>query len=331
MELMSKPQKKCENMDFKGKTKSGDVYTESWATVSTIRVPECLRLQGGTRDSREPHADRITTCQIPVPFEGMDQKNLTTVTYFIIKGISDVPELQVPIFLLILLIYLLTLGGNMTILLVVYLDTQLHTPMYFFLGNLSFLDMTSSTVTLHSTIVVFITGDNTVSFLGCMTQLLLFLYMTTNELLLLTAMSYDRYVAICVPLSYTIIMRNKVCALLAISCWLTALAIAIPYVGLLSSYSCYASNMINHFYCDLIPVMKLSCSDTSSLEILIFTEGLVLSCLTTLLLAISYVFIIVTILKIPSNTGRRKAFYTCSSHLTVVVLLYLTLILQYLR
>ncbi|KAM4641891.1 olfactory receptor 8G1-like [Discoglossus pictus] len=176
----------------------------------------------------------------------MDQKNLTLLNYFVMKGISDIPELQTPIFLLVLLIYLIILGGNLTILLLICLDPPLHTPMYFFLGNLSLLDMSSATVTLHSTLVAFVTGDNTVSF--------------------------------------------------------------------------------------LVPLMKLSCSEISVLEMLILTEGMFINLLTpSSLTFISYVFIIGTILKIRSSTGRSKAFYTCSSHLTVVLLLYMTLFCQYIR
>ncbi|KAM4641884.1 olfactory receptor 8U3-like [Discoglossus pictus] len=262
----------------------------------------------------------------------MDQKNLTLLSYFIIKGISDIPELQTPIFLLILLIYLVTLSGNMTILLIICLDPQLHSPMYFFLGNLSLLDMSSTTVTLQSTLVAFVTGDNTVSVLGCMSQLFIFSCLADNELFLLTAMSYDRYVAICNPLHYPMIMRYRVCVLLVVVCCLVSLVIFTPYIVILSQYSCYVSNIINHFFCDLIPVMKLSCSDTSVLEMLLITEGMLIVLLTpSSLTFISYFFIIGTILKIRSSSGRSKAFYTCSSHLTVVLLLYMTIICQYMR
>ncbi|KAM4641833.1 olfactory receptor 13C9-like [Discoglossus pictus] len=262
----------------------------------------------------------------------MDEKNLTLLSYFVIKGISSILGLQTPIFLLVLLIYLIILGGNMTILLLICLDPHLHTPMYFFLGNLSLLDMSSTTVTLQSTLVTFITGDNTVSFLGCMSQLFIFLCLTENELLLLTAMSYDRYVAICNPLHYPMIMKYRVCVLLVVVCFLVSLVHFIPYIVILAEYSCYVSNIINHFFCDLVPLMKLSCSDTSVLEMLILTEGMLISFLTpSSLTFISYVFIIGTILKIRSSTGRSKAFYTCSSHLTVVLLLYMTLLCQYVR
>ncbi|KAM4641948.1 olfactory receptor 8D1-like [Discoglossus pictus] len=262
----------------------------------------------------------------------MDQKNLTLLNYFVMKGISDIPELQTPIFLLVLLIYLIILGGNLTILLLICLDPPLHTPMYFFLGNLSLLDMSSATVTLHSTLVAFVTGDNTVSFLGCMSQMFIFSCLVVSELFLLTAMSFDRYVAICNPLHYPMIMRYRVCVLLVVVCCLVSVVHFIPYSVLLAEYSCYVSNIINHFFCDLVPLMKLSCSDTSVLEMLILTEGMLINLLTpSSLTFISYVFIIGTILKIRSSTGRSKAFYTCSSHLTVVLLLYMTLFCQYIR
>ncbi|XP_053545502.1 olfactory receptor 6C74-like [Bombina bombina] len=262
----------------------------------------------------------------------MFSTNQTRVTYFIIKGISDVPQLQLPIFLLVLLIYLTTLGANTAIFLLVCLDPQLHTPMYFFLGNLSIMDMFCSTITLHKALVIFVTGNKTVSFNSCIAQLYMFSCLACDELLILTAMSYDRYVAICNPLHYPMVMNPKVCALLAFICWVLGFIEVIPYVVLLLELSCYRSNIINHFFCDLVPIVKLTCSDTSVLDIVILIEGLLLLSLIPFLLTfISYIFIIVTILKIRSSTGRRKAFYTCSSHLTVVLLLYVTLVCQYLR
>ncbi|KAM8952730.1 olfactory receptor 6C1-like [Pelodytes ibericus] len=259
----------------------------------------------------------------------MGAANQSEVTFFIIKGISDDPELQVPIFLLVLLIYLITLGGNMTILLLVCLDPHLHTPMYFFLANLSVLDMSNSTITLHNILIMNLTGDNTVSFVTCMTQVYFFSSLATDALIVLTAMAYDRYVAICYPLNYALVINHRICVLLAFACWALGFIELTPYIVLLSGYSCYKSNVVDHFYCDIIPVLKISCSDTSVLQILMVIEGLLCLTLPPLFLTfISYVFIINAILR--SNTGRRKAFYTCSSHLTVVTLLYLTLFCQYL-
>ncbi|KAM4642008.1 olfactory receptor 6C1-like [Discoglossus pictus] len=252
------------------------------------------------------------------------------VPYFIITGISDAPGLKILIFLLVLLIYLLTLGGNMTIL--VCLDRHLHNPMYFFLGNLSVLDMFTTTVTLHKVLTSFISGDKTVSLPDCFGQVYFFSSLTGCELSLLTAMSYDRYVAICKPLHYSMVMNRRLFILLATFCWNFGFIRTIPYLVLLSSYTCYISNIINHFYCDMVPFMKLICNNTSVLKTLVFTEGLFISILTPFFLTfISYIFIISTILKIRSSIGRHKAFYTCSSHLTVVILLYMTFICQYMK
>ncbi|XP_053545576.1 olfactory receptor 6C1-like [Bombina bombina] len=258
--------------------------------------------------------------------------NQTTVTYFIIKGISDVPQLQTPIFLVVLLIYLMTLGGNMTILQLVCQDPHLHTPMYFFLGNLSVLDMSYTTVILHKVLITFISGDNTVSYRSCLAQFYVGASLAINELLLLTAMSYDRYVAICNPLNYHIIMNRAVCVLLSLSCWTVSFLEGLPCLVLLGQFSCYNSNIINHFFCDIVPLLKLTCSDTTAFQTLVFSQGLFITILTPFLLTfISYVFIIGTILKIHSSSGRRKTFYTCSSHLTVVILLYTFLVCQYIR
>ncbi|KAM5145663.1 olfactory receptor 8D1-like [Mantella aurantiaca] len=262
----------------------------------------------------------------------MEPKNETMVTYFIISGISNIPRLQVPIFLLVLLIYLITLGGNLTILLLVCLDAQLHIPMYFFLANLSILDISSSTTTLHKVLVAFLSQDNTVTFLGCIVQFYMFSSLACNELLILTAMSYDRYVAICNPLRYSILMNSRVCTILATVCWVMSFIEVVPYLVLLLQFSCYKSNVINHFFCDLVPLLSLSCSDTSVLEMLSFIEGLLLLSLTPFVLTFTpYVFIITAIVRIRTSSGRYKAFYTCSSHLIAVVLLYGTLVCQYLR
>ncbi|XP_075692787.1 olfactory receptor 8D1-like [Rhinoderma darwinii] len=262
----------------------------------------------------------------------MEPTNNSMEAYFIIKGISDIQELQFPIFLLVLLIYLIILGGNMTIFLLVTLDNHLHTPMYFFLGNLSMMDMSCSTVALHKALIAFISGDRRVSFFSCFAQMFLSLSFTCDELLILTAMSYDRYVAICNPLRYYVVMNNKFCSLLAFVCWVVGFINIMPCLFEISSFTCYTSLEVNHYFCDLIPVMKLSCNDTTILELYIIIEGVLLATFTPFVLtSISYAFIISTILRIRSSIGRRKAFYTCSSHLTVVTLLYVTLSYQYFR
>ncbi|XP_068103853.1 olfactory receptor 6C1-like [Hyperolius riggenbachi] len=257
-------------------------------------------------------------------------RNKTILTYFLFKGISDVSESQLLISLLVLLTYLITLAGNMAILLLVLLDSHLHTPMYFFLCNLSILNISNPTVTLHKLLVIFITGNNVVPFTNCIVQMYFYLCFTTNELIVLTAMSYDRYVAICNPLHYSSVMNCRVCFGLATFCWSFSLLQSIPLIIILTQLSCYTSNIINHFLCDVVVLMSISCSDTSILELVMFTQAAFLAIPPFFLTFISYVFIIATILGIKSSTGRSKAFYTCSSHLTVVILLYASLVCQYL-
>ncbi|XP_068103854.1 olfactory receptor 6C1-like [Hyperolius riggenbachi] len=257
-------------------------------------------------------------------------KNKTMVTYFLLKGISDVPELQFLTSILVFLIYLIILGGNTTILLLVCLDFHLHTPMYFFLCNLSILNISSPTVTLHKVLVIFITGNHVVPFTSCIAQVYFYAWFSINELILLTAMSYDRYVAICSPLHYSSVMNCRVCFGLATFCWSFSLLQALLLIIILLQLSCYTSNIIDHFLCDLLVLKSISCSDTSILELVIFTQGTLLAIPPFLLTFISYVFIIATILGIKSSSGRSKAFYTCSSHLTVVALLYTSLVCQYL-
>ncbi|XP_040261608.1 olfactory receptor 5V1-like [Bufo bufo] len=262
----------------------------------------------------------------------MDDRNVSTITYFIITGISGQPSFQLLLFLLILLIFLITLGGNVTIFLLVCLDNHLHTPMYFFLANLSILDISCSTITILNILTSFLSGDNTVSVLKCLVQIFAYLSLTCDELLLLAAMSYDRYVAICKPLHYHLVMNLKLCVLLASLCWACGFLESIPTFMGIFKLTCYESDKVDHFYCDIVPVLKLSCSDTSFLQLYILTVGVMVCGFTPFALTfISYIFIITTILSIRSSSGRRKTFYTCSSHLTVVICLYSSLVFQYLR
>ncbi|XP_073457012.1 olfactory receptor 6C74-like [Aquarana catesbeiana] len=256
--------------------------------------------------------------------------NVTTIKYFIIRGISDDPKLQFPIFLLVLLMYLITLSGNLTIL-VACRHPLLHTPMYFFLFNLTVIDISCCTISLHKLLINFITGDKTVPFLQCMIQMYLFGSFAGHELLILTAMSYDRYIAICKPLHYHLAMNGRMCTLLASLSWTIGFCQVLPPFIIVYRYNCYSSIEINHFFCDIVPVMKISCNDTTVLEILFFIEGLFPMIFTPFVLTfIPYIFIINAILKISTSTGRQKTFYTCSSHLTAVTLLYTTLACQYL-
>ncbi|XP_063794636.1 olfactory receptor 8D1-like [Pseudophryne corroboree] len=290
--------------------------TISWVVSGAVKV---LTVNSGRRN--RPSPKRINC---------INETNQTDI-YFIITGISEAPELQALIFLLVLFIYLFILGGNMTIVVLVCLDPQLHTPMYFFLCNLSTLDIFSSTVTLHKILISFLTGDNTLSLYACMSQMFIFISLVCNELMLLSAMSYDRFVAVCKPLHYYTVMSPCLCSSLASACWASGFVESLPLFVLISRFSCYKSREINHFFCDIVPIMKLTCSDTSLSNLLIFICGTFLSIFPFLFTFIPYIFIIQTILSIRSGAGKHKAFYTCSSHLTVVILLYVTLICQYLR
>ncbi|XP_063288433.1 olfactory receptor 5AR1-like [Pelobates fuscus] len=230
----------------------------------------------------------------------MEDNNQTWGSYFIINGITDLPSVQAPIFALVLLIYMSILFGNLTILSLIISNICLHTPMYFFLGNLSILDMGYTTVTMHKILITYTSGDKSVSFLGCLSQMYFYVAFLCCEFMLLTAMSFDRFVAICKPLHYSVIMKSK-------------------------------SKEINHFFCDLLAFMKLFCNNVHSMENLLHIESVFIGFLPFSLTIMSYVYIIRTILKIKTTTGRRKAFYTCSSHLMVVFLLYVTIFCLYLR
>ncbi|KAM5145567.1 olfactory receptor 8G50-like [Mantella aurantiaca] len=257
--------------------------------------------------------------------------NQTTLTFFIIKGITDIPELQSFFFMLVLLIYLVTIGGNMTIFLLICLDHHLHTPMYFFLANLSIVDLSSSTITLHKVLLIFITGDHTVSYMACIIQMYIFASILGHELLILAAMSYDRYLAICNPLRYHAIMNRRYCTFLVAGCYLMGFVQVLPPVITFSHFTCYITKELNHFFCDMVPLMKITCNDTSLLEMMILIQGLFFVTLIPFILTfICYFFIISVILKISSSAGKQKAFYTCSSHLSVVIFLYIMLVSQYL-
>ncbi|KAM3912194.1 olfactory receptor 6C74-like [Leptodactylus fuscus] len=259
----------------------------------------------------------------------MSSINQTTIEGFRLKGVSDVADLQVLIFLLVLLIYLISLGGNLTILLLVCCDLHLHTPMYFFLANLSFIDISTSTTALHRIFDIFTTHNHMVSTSACMTQLYMFSTLTNNEFSILASMSYDRYVAICRPLHYHTVMSRRLCGLLASVCWSFGFIEQIPTIAFISRFTCYISKEIDHYFCDVLPIRDITCSDTSHLNLFILILGNVNVIILLSLTITPYSFIITSILRISSSTGRRKAFYTCSSHIMVAVLFYNSIVLQY--
>ncbi|XP_029435890.1 olfactory receptor-like protein OLF3 [Rhinatrema bivittatum] len=257
--------------------------------------------------------------------------NHSRLTTFLLLGFSEFPELQLPLFTLFSLLYLMAVLGNLLIICIVCADPHLHTPMYFFLLNLSVIDICSLTIIVPKLLSILLTNSNNISFSRCFLQMYFYLGCLGAEFILLTGMAYDRYVAICNPLRYTIIMNKRVCALLAGISWVTGLIESLPHTIIISQFSFCDSNVINHFFCEISAVVKLSCTDTSVIPVITFAEGVLTVFTPFLLILISYVFIISTILKIRSTEGKSRAFSTCSSHLTVIILLYGTMIGVYMQ
>lgn len=253
------------------------------------------------------------------------------VTEFILLGLTSSPGLKAPLFGIFLIIYLVTLVGNLGMVILTHLDSKLHTPMYFFLRHLSITDLGYSTVIGPKMMVNFVMQQNTISYTGCAMQLTFFEIFIIAELFILSAMAYDRYVAICKPLLYVTIMSEKVRGALVLVPYLYSIFVSLLLTVKLFTLSFCDSNVLSYFYCDCVPLIALLCSDTHELEliILIFSGCNLLSSL--LIVLISYMFIFVAILRMNSKEGRSKAFSTCSSHLTVVVVFYGTLLFIYLQ
>ncbi|XP_024077125.2 olfactory receptor 6N1-like [Terrapene carolina triunguis] len=260
---------------------------------------------------------------------GTDWRNQTTVTELILLGFGNLPDLQIPLFLMFLVIYMATVAGNTLIAVLVVTDQHLHTPMYFFLGNLSYLEICYTSTFLPRLLASLLTGDRTISVSGCITQLYFSGSLAATECYLLATMSYDWYLAICKPLHYSTLMNNRFCLQLAAGSWLNGSLASTIFILFISQLIFYGPNEIDHFYCDPILLMELSCSDT---HLSIFVNLILVSVFTLppfLLTMTSYVCISATVLRIPSTTGRQKAFSTCSSHLTVVTIFYGTIIIVY--
>ncbi|XP_019344167.1 olfactory receptor 2AP1-like [Alligator mississippiensis] len=255
--------------------------------------------------------------------------NQTALTEFILLGLGELPGMYIFLFVIFLAIYTVTLVGNMLILVTVSCDRNLHTPMYFFLGNFSFLEIWYTTSTSPKMLRTFLTAHEAIPFWGCIAQFYFFGSMAVTECFLLAMMSYDRFLAISNPLRYTAIMNFKVCMQLAAGCWISGFLAPIPTIVLTSRLPFCTANKIDHFFCDLAPVMKVSCGDTHVVKEITFMLASVVTMVPFLLTIASYVKILSTILKIPSTQGKKKAFSTCSSHLIVVTLFYGTLIFVY--
>ncbi|XP_003405573.3 olfactory receptor 6C74-like [Loxodonta africana] len=261
----------------------------------------------------------------------LTMKNLTMVTTFILMGLTDDPNWQIVIFLFLFLTYLLSITGNLTIILLTLLDSHLKTPMYFFLRNFSFLEISLTTVCIPRCLFSITTMDKTISYNACVTQLFFAIFLGASEFFLLTTMSYDRYVAICKPLHYATIMSNRVCTQLVVTSWSTGLLAISPRLIMSLGLEFCDANIIDHFFCDYSPLLKLSCTDTRVIELLSFILAIATLLITLALVILSYTYIIRTTLKIPSAQQRKKAFSTCSSHMIVVSLFYGSCIFTYIK
>ncbi|KAM8971076.1 olfactory receptor 10AG1-like [Sarcophilus harrisii] len=261
----------------------------------------------------------------------MAEANLSFVEELILLGFSDLPHLQGILFGIFLYIYINILIGNGLIIVITKSDATLQTPMYFFLGNFAFLEICYTSVTIPRMLSDLWTQNTNISLLACAVQLCFFLILAASECLLLTMMAYDRYVAICKPLYYTLIMNHKICVQLVLASWISGVPIMIGQTYQVFSLPFCDSNILDHIFCDLPPLMKLACEDTFWNEVTFYTIIVLFAFIPFLLIFYSYIRIFITIQKLPSIIGRSKAFSTCSSHLMVVTLFYGSGIISYLQ
>ncbi|XP_057576593.1 olfactory receptor 13D1 [Hippopotamus amphibius kiboko] len=261
----------------------------------------------------------------------MEMGNYSAVTEFFLVGLSQYPELQFCLFVLCLIMYMISLLGNSLLIIISILDSRLHTPMYFFLGNLSFLDICYTSSSIPPMLIIFRFGRKSISFIGCALQMVVSLGLGSTECVLLAVMAYDRHVAICNPLRYPIIMNRVLYVHMAAWSWIigcltsllqTVMTMILPFCG---------NNVINHFTCEILALLKLICSDIAINVIIMAVTNIVILMIPLLLIFISYVFILSSILKINSAEGRKKAFSTCSAHLTVVILFYGSALFMYMK
>ncbi|XP_075408952.1 olfactory receptor 6C4-like [Tenrec ecaudatus] len=254
-----------------------------------------------------------------------------TLTEFILLGLTYQPHLQVVIFIFLLLAYLMSVLGNLVIITLTLIDPNLKTPMYFFLRNFSFLEILFTSIFIPRLLTSLTTGNKVISFTGCLTQYFFAILLGATEFYLLASMSYDRYVAICKPLHYLTIMSSQVCMQLVFCSWMGGLLSILPPIILVSQIDFCASNVLNQYYCDYKPLLKIACSDTSVLQLIVILLAVLNLVVTLMLVILSYTYIIRTILRIPSAQQRKKAFSTCSSHMIVVSLSYGSCIFLYMN
>nr|XP_003423248.1 olfactory receptor 8K3-like [Loxodonta africana] len=261
----------------------------------------------------------------------MDKHSLTALNEFILTGITDRPELQAPLFGLFLIIYMISVVGNVGIIILTKMDSKLQTSMYFFLRHLAITDLGYSTAVGPKMLVNFIVNENTISYYFCATQLVFFIVFITSELFILSAMSYDRYVAICNPLFYTVITSQRACWVLVAITYLYSTFVSFLISIKIFSLSFCGYNVTSHFYCDIPPLFSLVCSNTHEIELIILILSTFDLISSLLIVLVAYLLVFVAIHRMNSAEGRHKAFSTCGYHLTVVVVFYGTLIFIYMQ
>ncbi|XP_004443531.1 PREDICTED: olfactory receptor 8K3-like [Ceratotherium simum simum] len=260
----------------------------------------------------------------------MEKRNQTVLNEFILMRITDCPELQAPLFALFLVIYMISVVGNLGMVILTKMDSRLQTPMYFFLRHLAFTDLGYSTAVGPKMLANFVMDQNTISYYFCATQLAFFLVFIISEFFILSAMSYDRYVAICNPLLYTVIISQRVCHVLVAIPYLYSTFVSLLFTIKLFNLSFCRYNVIHHFYCDSLPLLSLLCSNTGEIEMIILILASI-NLISLLIVLVSYLLVLRAILGMKSAEGRYKAFSTCGSHLTVVTVFYGTLIFTYVK
>ncbi|XP_045872341.1 olfactory receptor 8B3-like [Meles meles] len=257
--------------------------------------------------------------------------NACFVTEFYLAGLTDLPDLQLPLFCLFLVMYMVTVLGNLGLIILIGLSSHLHTPMYFFLFNLSFIDLCYSSVFTPKMLLNFTSKENIISYHGCMTQLYFFCFFAISECYVLTSMAYDRYVAICNPLLYNVSMSPKVCSILLLGSYLIAFSGALAHTGCMLRLTFCDAKTINHYFCDILPLLQLSCTNTYVNELVVLIVAGISVIVPSVTIFVSYGFILSSILRINSTAGRSKAFSTCSSHIIAVSLFFGSCAFMYLK
>ncbi|XDB57418.1 hypothetical protein ABFV05_011034 [Capra hircus] len=256
--------------------------------------------------------------------------NITEITEFILLGLSDFPRIIVVLFVVFLVIYILTLTWNLSLLILIRMDSHLHTPMYFFLSNLSFMDICYVTSTAPKMLYDFFQERQTITLVGCAVQYFVFSTMGLSESCLMTAMAYDRYAAICNPLLYSSVMSPALCGRMVLGSYLAGLSATILQLCFMLQLQFCGPNVVNHFFCDLPPLLVLSCTDTFSVQLFTALSTMIFGVINVSIIMISYVCIVISIMKITTASSRSKAFSTCASHLTAVTLFYTSGVFVYL-